>query len=191
MALTILVSIPSAESTFNAQAELYLQRLKKAGKYKQYTPDKPRIKHFKEFLKQDIAFSDITVPLLERFQAHVKNKIKLSERSAINHIVTIRSVFSHAIKEDVVDVDAKFYPFGKGKMKIKFPESDKIGLNAEEIESLEKVTLEGAAHHARNLWLFSYYFAGMRVSDVLRMHGVIFKTTDFTMRWVKTIKAVH
>lgn len=65
--------------------------------------------------------------------------------------MTIRSVFSHAIKEGVVDVDAKFYPFGKGKMKIKFPESDKIGLNAEEIESLEKVTLEGAAHHARNL----------------------------------------
>jgi site-specific recombinase XerD len=158
---------PSAGSTFNAQADLFLQRLKEAGKYNQYTAEKPRIKHFKEFVKQDIAFSDITVPLLERFQAHVKNKLKLSERSAVNHIVVMRSIFSFAIKEGVVD--AKFYPFGKGKMKIKFPESGKIGLNAEEIESLETVVLEGAAHHARNLWLFSYYFAGMRVSDVLRM----------------------
>jgi site-specific recombinase XerD len=158
---------PSAGSTFNAQADLFLQRLKEAGKYNQYTAEKPRIKHFKEFVKQDIAFSDITVPLLERFQAHVKNKLKLSERSAVNHIVVMRSIFSFAIKEGVVD--AKFYPFGKGKMKIKFPESGKIGLNAEEIESLETVALEGAAHHARNLWLFSYYFAGMRVSDVLRL----------------------
>lgn len=158
---------PSAGSTFNAQSELYLQRLKEAGKYNQYTADKPRIKHFKDFVKQDMAFSDITVPLLERFQSHVKNKLKVSERTAVNHIVVMRSVFSFAIKEGVVD--AKFYPFGKGKMKIKFPESGKIGLNAEEIESLETVALEGAAHHARNLWLFSYYFAGMRVSDVLRM----------------------
>ncbi|MFN8343442.1 MAG: site-specific integrase [Spirosomataceae bacterium] len=158
---------PSAGSTFNAQSELYLQRLKEAGKYNQYTADKPRIKHFKEFVKQDMAFSDITVPLLERFQSHVKNRLKVSERTAVNHIVVIRSVFSFAIKEGVVD--AKFYPFGKGKMKIKFPESGKIGLNAEEIESLETVALEGAAHHSRNLWLFSYYFAGMRVSDVLRM----------------------
>lgn len=163
---------PSAGSTFNAQSDLFLQRLKEAGKYNQYTADKPRIKHFKEFIKKefaklDIAFSDITVPLLERFQAHVKNKLKLSERSAVNHIVVMRSVFSFAIKEGAVD--AKFYPFGKGKMKIKFPESGKIGLNAEEIESLETVALEGAAHHARNLWLFSYYFAGMRVSDVFRL----------------------
>ena len=158
---------PSAGSTFNAQADLFLQRLKEAGKYNQYTAEKPRIKHFKECVKHDIGFCDITIPLLERYQAHVKNKLKLSERSAVNHIVVMRSIFSFAIKEGVVD--AKFYPFGKGKMKIKFPESGKIGLNAEEIESLETVVLEGAAHHARNLWLFSYYFAGMRVSDVLRM----------------------
>jgi len=158
---------PSAGSTFNAQADLYLQRLKEAGKYNQYTSDKPRIKHFKEFIKEDVAFADITVSLLERFQAHVKNKLKLSERSAVNHIVMVRSVFSHAIKEGAVD--AKFYPFGKGKMKIKFPESSKIGLNAEEIKRLETVVLEGQAHHARNLWMISYLFAGMRVSDVFRL----------------------
>lgn len=178
---------PSAGSTFNAQAELYLQRLKEAGKYNQYTPDKPRIKHFKEFLKQDIAFSDITVPLLERFQAHVKNKLKLSERSAVNHIVTIRSVFSHAIKEGVVD--AKFYPFGKGKMKIKFPESSKVGLNAEEIKRLETVKLEGQAHHARNLWMISYLFAGMRVSDVFRLRWSNFQNGRLHYEMGKNNKA--
>ncbi|GGD64427.1 integrase [Emticicia aquatilis] len=158
---------PSAASTFFPQAELYLQRLKEAGKYNQYTSDKPRVKHFKEFIKQDIAFQDITVSLLERFQNHVKSKLNLSERSAINHIVVMRSIFSFAIKEGVVD--EKYYPFGKGKMKIKFPESTKVGLNAEEIERLENVELSGAANHARNLFLFSYYFAGVRISDVLRL----------------------
>jgi integrase/recombinase XerD len=158
---------PSASSTFFPQAELYLQRLKEAGKYNQYTSDKPRIKHFKEFVKQDMAFQDISVSLLERFQNHVKTQLNLSERSAVNHIVVMRSVFSFAIKEGIVD--EKYYPFGKGKMKIKFPESSKTGLNAEEITSLENVELTGNANHARNLFLFSYYFAGVRISDVLRL----------------------
>ncbi|MBD2704857.1 site-specific integrase [Spirosoma sp. BT702] len=163
---------PSASNTFFVQAEVWQQRLKEAGKYNQYTADKPRIKHFKEFLKQDIAFADITVAMLERFKAQLITKHGHSERSAVNHIVMIRSVFSHAIKEGVID--AKHYPFGKGKMKIKFPESSKIGLTQEEINRLETVALEGNANHARNLWLFSYYFAGMRISDVLRL-----KWSDF------------
>ncbi|AUD06698.1 site-specific integrase [Spirosoma pollinicola] len=158
---------PSTGSTFFAQADLYLQRLKEAGKYNQYTADKPRVKHFKEFIKQDIALPEITVAVLERFKGHIRTKLNLSERSAINHIVMMRSVFSHAIKEGAVD--EKFYPFGKGKMKIKFPDSSKVGLNQDELERLETVSLEGQPHHVRNLWLFSYYLAGVRISDVLRL----------------------
>ncbi|WP_375444416.1 phage integrase SAM-like domain-containing protein [uncultured Fibrella sp.] len=104
---------PSAGSTFNAQADLYLQRLKEAGKYNQYTADKPRVKHFKEFIKEDIGFPDITVSILERFHAYVKNKLNLSERSAVNHLVMMRSVFSHAIKEGIVD--QKVLPLWQGQ----------------------------------------------------------------------------
>jgi len=177
---------PSTGSTFNAQAELFLQRLKEAGKYNQYTADKPRIKHFKEFVGHDIAFQDITVSLLERFQAHVKNKLKVSERTAVNHIVVMRSVYSHAIKEGAVD--AKFYPFGKGKMKIKFPETSKIGLNPDELVRLEEAKLEGQNNHVRNLWLFSYYFAGMRVSDVLRLRWSDFQNDRLHYEMGKNLK---
>lgn len=163
---------PSAGSTFFAQADLYLQRLKEAGKYNQYTADKPRVKHFKEFIKNDLPFQEVTVSVLERFKGYVRTALNLSERSAVNHIVMMRSVFSFAIKEGAID--EKYYPFGKGKMKIKFPDSAKIGLNAEELKNLEAVSLEGQPNHVRNLWLFSYYFAGMRVSDVLRL-----KWSDF------------
>jgi integrase/recombinase XerD len=159
---------PTAGPTFNAQAEAYLQRLKKSGKYNQYTADKPRIKHFKEFIGSDISLQDITPILLEKFKGYVRVKLQLSERSAVNHLVMVRSVFSHAIKDNVID--PKQYPFGKGKMKIKFPESVKIGLSPEEIKSLETVVLfDTKQNHARNLWLFSFYLAGIRISDVLRM----------------------
>ncbi len=158
---------PKAEATFFPQAQLYLDQLKDAGKYNRYTPDKSRIQNFKVFLKHDTPFQDISIPLLERFKSYVEHTLKQSERSAVNHLVVIRSVFSFAIGAGVVD--ERYYPFGKGKLAIKFPDTSKVGLNEEDIEALENVELEGKAHHARNLWLFSYYFAGMRVSDVLRL----------------------
>lgn len=166
---------PSAGSTFFAQAELFLERLRATGKYNQYTAEKPRIKHFKEFIGHDIAFQDITPSMLERFKAYLQipkmrgeKLVKLGERSAVNHLVMIRSVFSQAIKDNLLD--SKYYPFGKGKVKIKFPDSVKIGLSPEEVKAMEDVELtDPQQNHARNLWLISYYFAGMRVSDVLRM----------------------
>ena len=73
---------PKAGSTFFAQAELYLDNLKESGKYNQYTADKPRVKHFKEFLKgEDISFSDITVSLIERFKMYLKNSHVVSSSS--------------------------------------------------------------------------------------------------------------
>lgn len=159
---------PTAGAGFFAQADAYLTQLQKAGKYNQYTADRPRVKHFKDFIGQGISFQDITVTMLERFKGYVCTSLNLSERSAVNHLVMIRSVFSQAIKDNVID--PKFYPFGKGKVKIKFPDSIKIGLTPEEVNALEKLTLtDPTQQHARNLWLFSFYFAGMRVSDVLRI----------------------
>ncbi|WP_428668465.1 tyrosine-type recombinase/integrase [Runella sp.] len=74
-------------------------------------------------------------------------------------------------------VDQKYYPFGKGKIKIKIPDSVKIGLNTDELKLLENVDLTDAPEelmHARDIWLVSFYFAGMRISDVLRL-----KHSDF------------
>lgn len=157
---------------FFVQAELYLSALKDGGKYNQYTADKPRVKRFKEFMKHDIAFHEIEVSTLENFKSYVKVHSKLSERSAMNHLSMVRSVFSFARKDKIIKAETS--PFGKGKIIIKFPESGKIGLNAAEIESLENAILSERPNHCRNLWLFSYYFAGMRISDVLRL-----KWSDF------------
>lgn len=165
---------PKAGSTFKPQAQAYLDRLKDSGKYNRYTADKPRVNHFLKFLPGgDIDFSEITMGLLERFKVHLKATYNLGERSIMNHLVLVRSVFSQAIKEQVAD--PKYYPFGKGKISIKFPESTKVGISNEDVKRLEDVDLPNDSHnHARNLWLISYYFGGMRISDVLRL-----KWTDF------------
>jgi len=163
-------------SSFFILADEYLSNLKARGKYNRVSSETPRIKHFKEFLKsKDISFQEITVSLLNRYRAYLKGVRKVSERTIVNHLIIIRTVFNLAIKSNMVD--AKYYPFGKDKVPIKFPQSIKVGLNKSEVESLENLDLSSTPYlnHARNVWLFSFYFAGMRVSDVLRLTWDDFK----------------
>lgn len=164
------------QNSFFTLAEEHLNNLYERGKYNRYNSEKPRVKHFKEFLKgNDITFQEITVTLLNRYKAYLKGKRKVSERTIINHLILIRTVYNQAIKSNLVD--AKYYPFGKDKVPIKLPQSVKIGLNKEEVEQLEGLDLSSTPYlnHARNVWLFSFYFAGMRMADVLKLTWDDFK----------------
>lgn len=161
------------EGTFFKQAALYCNQLEENGQFNRLSADRPRIERFKEFMAgADINFSEINIPLLKKFRAYLKGTRNISERTIVNHLVVIRTIFNQGIASK--HVDAKYYPFGKAGIAIKFPDSLKVGLTAEEIKAMELVEVEPLAHHARNLWLFSFYFAGMRISDVLRL-----KWSDF------------
>jgi integrase/recombinase XerD len=164
---------PRGGKQFSGQADLYLETLKEAGKYNRYSADKSKVQHFKDFVGHDLPFSEVSIALLERFKHHLMTKGKVGERTAVNHWVVVRSIFSQAIKNGVAD--QKYYPFGRGKIVIKFPETKKVGLSAEDVQKLETVIFTNPLHqHARNIWLFSFYFGGMRASDILRL-----KWTDF------------
>ncbi len=96
----------------------------------------------------------------------MKGKSALTETSAMNIMVFIRLIYNRAIKDKVASKE--LYPFGNGRFKIKFPETVKIGLTKAEIGKFETIqNLSIQERHSLNVWLFSFYFAGMRVSDVL------------------------
>jgi integrase/recombinase XerD len=180
---------PNAGPSFFAQAAVYLDTLKKNGKYNRVSADEPRINRFKEFLKgEDTSFQDITVSMLTKFQAYLRSTRSIKERTVVNHLVVIRSIFSQAIKANVVD--QKYYPFGQDKIKIKFPDSMKIGLILDEVKLLEELVLNDGSYlnHARNIWLFSFYFAGMRVSDILRLTWSDFQNDRLHYAMAKNLK---
>lgn len=169
-AKTIKRSIkPTAGAQFFGQADAYLDKLKQTGSYGSYVTEKSRLEIFKEFLSvKNISFPEITPSLLERFKLHLLSVRKVSERTAMNYLLVIRTIYNRAIEDGVAD--RKHYPFGKGRVSIKFPESTKVGGEAADVQKLEAVILDNPKHdHVRNLWLFSFYFAGMRISDVLRL----------------------
>ena len=163
------------ESLFD-YAEQYFETLETAQNYNRRIAEEPAINHFKKYLKnKDITFKDINVSLLEGYKAYLKGNLKVSERTIFNYLVVLRTLYKRAIKDGIAE--KKTYPFGREKFRMKKPESLKIGLNEEEVKRLVALQLNknSGEYHARNLWLYSFYFAGMRASDVLLSRWSDFK----------------
>ncbi len=106
--------------------------------------------------------------MIKKFRTFLLHERGVSPRTAVNYLILIRTIFNLAIKE--YGIDAKNYPFGKDKVQIKLPESEKIGLTREEVQLLENAKdLTPAQLQAVHVWLLSFYFAGIRVGDVLKL----------------------
>ena len=154
-------------STFFELAQEHLDELKFAEKLNRLSTDSALVSYILKFNKsKQLSFQEIDERFLKKLMIYLKVEHSLAETSIMNILVFIRLLFNRAIKLKIVS--RELYPFGGGKIKIKFPETNKIGLNIIEvraIEALDNLTL--AEMHTRNVWLFSFNFAGMRVTDVL------------------------
>ena len=159
---------------FFAVAEMHLQNLKNRNKHHQYDTEFGRLKKFKEFLKKDtIPFNRLNVTVLKKFEAHLLHSKNLSPRTVANYLILIRTIYNLAISESITD--RGLYPFGKGKMTIRIPEAQKIGFSSNEIQKLANAKdISEAQQKAIHIWLISFYFAGIRVGDVLKL-----KWSDF------------
>jgi integrase/recombinase XerD len=186
---------PAAGALFFAQADLFLARLKEAGNFNVWHAETPRLRNFKEFVlgtaavrgelpkkaqsfkrlpcqgvlpEPDVSFSQIDVGLLRQFKIYFKAQLDLGDRTIANYLIVIQAVFSQAIKEGMSD--KKHFPFGQEKIRIKLPETQKVGLTKDDVEKLETLAPSHPAHvAARDVWLTSFYFAGMRAADVLQL----------------------
>jgi integrase/recombinase XerD len=158
------------KSSFQTVAKEHLSDLLKLNKFNQHSGERPRVEHFNKFLDgTDISFQNIDAPLLKKFMIYLKTEAGLSDRSVMNNLVVMRTIFNRAINEGLVE--SKFYPFGPGKIMIKFNETHKVGLNAQEVKSLEDLDLSTNSFqfNALNVWLSSFYLAGIRISDIIQL----------------------
>ncbi|WP_282143583.1 site-specific integrase [Cellulophaga baltica] len=171
-------------------ADMHLQNLKNRNKHHQYDTELGRLKRFKEFLGKDsIAFNKLNVTILKKFETHLLHTRKLSPRTVVNYLILIRTIYNLAISESITD--RGLYPFGKGKMTIRIPESQKIGFTADEIQKLENAKdITEAQQKAIHIWLISFYFAGIRVGDVLKLKWSDFNDDRLLYRMNKNSKLV-
>lgn len=175
---------------FFVVADMHLKNLMDREKYHQYDTELGRLKKFKSFLrKNELSFNELNVPLLRKFETYLLHNKKRSPRTVVNYLILIRTIYNLAISESLVDRGR--YPFGKGKIQIRIPESQKIGLNRKEIMKLESSTdLTEAQQKAVDIWLISFYFAGIRVGDVLKLKWSDFYDGRLRYRMNKNSKLV-
>lgn len=125
---------------------------------------------FRKIEEKDIRFSDITSSFLRNLDIYLKVDCGLSERSIFNHMNLIRTVYNRAI--DSKRITKEDYPFsGKSGYRMSMPESQKIALEEKEVLAIEKIELKEKTNtwfHAKNAWIFSLCFGGMRIGDVLK-----------------------
>lgn len=182
--------IGKAKIDFFEASELFLSSLLKRKKFNQHYNQEKRLEIFKTFLgHKKLSFSDLDVTLLKQFEAYLLFERKVATRTAINYLMLIRTIYNFARKE--YHVDDSNYPFGKGKVQIKFPETEKIGLTREEVQLLETASdLTPAQKNAVNIWLISFYFAGIRVGDVIKLRCSDFLDDRLYYRMGKNKKLV-
>ncbi|MGB6151063.1 MAG: tyrosine-type recombinase/integrase, partial [Pricia sp.] len=171
-------------------SEIFLGNLLRRKKFNQHYNQEKRLNIFKEFLgRSELFFADLDVSLLKSFETHLLYERKVAPRTAVNYLMLIRTIYNFARKE--YSVDDRSYPFGKGKIQIKFPETEKIGLNKEEVQLLETAReITPAQQLAVNTWLTSFYFAGIRVGDVVKLRWSDFKDDRLYYRMGKNKKLV-
>jgi len=164
---------------FKEVADQYLKEQKDCGNYDVFITDRSRLRRFYEFTNnRDITFHEITVEFLRRYTLYIRmsenlnckgDKKPLSERTITNHLVIIRTLYNRAITAKLTTLDE--YPFGnRSGISIKLTSSKKMGLTEMEIQKLEEISLSDKwsyLNDARNIWLTSFYFAGMRITDAL------------------------
>ncbi|MCF8275570.1 MAG: site-specific integrase [Flavobacteriales bacterium] len=127
------------------------------------------VNNIRRFAGNSLVFEDITTSWINRFKAFCISELGHKGRTVTNQLIFIRTMYNRAIQEGIVQ--AKHYPFAGDMEKIRIKGGLKIGLTQEEIQRIEALELERGTPiwHTRNVWLFAFYFAGIRVSDVLKM----------------------
>jgi len=139
-------------------------------------PEHSMVDDIKAFSKKKIlSFEEIDTAFLNKYKSFCVAYLGQKTRTITNQLIFIRTLFNQVITGG--EVDRKHYPFAGEKEKIKIKSGQKIGLTREEILRIEDLNLEEQTSiwHTRNVWLFSFYFAGIRISDVLEMKWSDFK----------------
>lgn len=163
-----------SEPIENVKSAIKERRRKRIGESRK--PGYSFLEELKGFKKNNsLYFEDINTAWINQFKIFCTSYLDMKKRTVTNQLIFIRTLFNDAISESIVE--PKYYPFAGEKEKIRITSGNKIGLTKEEVERIETLKLEknSSNWHTRNVWLVAYYFAGIRITDVLNLTWGDFK----------------
>ena len=148
------------------------EKLHNDGKYHPGKQLKASVSKFKQFAGKDIRFNEVTPQMLNDFQSWMISDLENHPNTIIKTIGRLKSLFKDAYKNDITTNR----PFDDPKFeKVKSVDTKKQALSFDQIQDIEKLDLEGNLWHYRNYFLFSFWNAGIRFTDLalLRWKNII------------------
>ena len=114
----------------------------------------------------DIPFSDIDCQWLERYEKWLKGR-NIKDTTISILFRTLRSVFNRALSMKLIKQD--IYPFNDFKVSKFDVRTKKRAVTKEDVKKIMSLDLSGERHYmqlARDIFLFSYFGAGINFSDI-------------------------
>lgn len=167
--------VGKSQSFFDIAKERIAEYRKK-GTYSVAQAEQSIVNNLYKFTKgRELYFQEIDQLFLSRLKVFCSSQLGQKTRTITNHLIFIRTIFNIALKQGAVN--AKHYPFGGEKEKIRIGSGLKVGLTKEEVERIENLDLKEGSQlwHTKHVWLFAFYFAGVRISDVIKLRWSDFK----------------
>ena len=154
--------------SFFEYAEKKATSFKEKGEIGSYQKYNAVISSVKEFLGEgiDLSFEEIDVDFLNRYNANLTKEGK-AQTTIHGYLSKVRTLFNDAIHGGLIEfIDS---PFPGYRLKQGNPVKDR--LNLEEIIKIEELDYpeNSLLWNVRNAFLFSFYNAGIRISDILQM----------------------
>jgi integrase/recombinase XerD len=126
---------------------------------------KSDIQKFRNFVNNpDLTFEEINKDQIEAFSKYLADELGNQVNTVGKTLSRLRSIIRKSVKDGKMPMERN--PFFH--IEIKHQKTDKTRLNLAQIEALESLNLEpdSLIWQIRNYWLFAFYTAGMRFSDV-------------------------
>jgi len=139
-----------------------LLELNQIGSYKKYKSTQTIIKEYDK--RENIMFQEIDTRYLRDLEKYLLNTGR-KQSTIRGYFVKIRALFNLAIQEGIISSGEN--PFQSFKIKSGITNKDRLDID--EIQRIVELKLENNSlvNHVRNLFLFSFYTGGMRISDSL------------------------
>lgn len=154
--------------SFIAYANERYELLLKQGSVGTARSYKSVITKIKRFIKgKDLKFANLDLKFLQDYESHMI--VDGQKTNTIhNNFKIIRAIYYAAIKENLISSEKN--PFFVFKLKLD-NQIKKEKLTVNEIVAIESLSLEtnSLIWHVRNCFLFSFYGAGIRISDLLQL----------------------
>ena len=155
------------------------------GKVGTYDKNKAIIAKLKKYMNdRTLAFQDITVDFLNRYENYLKTTLNNSTNTVHKDFKFIRKLFNDAIRNDLIELSGN--PFTKYVMKT--TKTQRTYLTEEELKAIEEVQVTPGTKMElhKDMFVFAAYVGGLRVSDMLQIQWKHFDGTNINFTIKKT-----